>query len=297
MPFLSFPLARETAMNGHPATNLSAFSICMLNAVFDEVALSLRHGLGELGHPAEIVLGGFVQGSRPIVLGAQLVADWGKLPTNAIIFNFEQLGAPSHYITDDYLRRLSLHTVWDYSPRNIGWMRANGVNGAVALVRIGHAPALLRVPKSEAQDIDVLFYGAVNERRMLVLQAIQAMGLRVVLVTNLFGEERDRVIGRAKVVLNLHYYDTKIFEIARVGYLLANGKAVVTEGGPETELEPELREAMLAVPYEGLAEACRLLVADADRRRALEMRAAAVFAARSQAEYLRGAVADAVAAR
>lgn len=282
-------------MTGPGTTTLPAFSICILNSVFNEVAASLRHGLGELGHPTEVLSGGFVQGSRPIILGAQLIADWSKLPDEAIIFNFEQLGVESRFITPEYLAQLSRRTVWDYSPRNIDWLRAHGINDSARLIRIGHAPDLVRVPAATEQDIDVLFYGAVNERRRHILQALHDSGLRLVMQANLFGEERDRTIGRAKVVLNLHYYETRIFEIARVGYLLANGKAVVTEGGSDTELEPDLREAMLAVPYEELVGACQALVADAQRRHALEARAAGIFAARSQANFLCAAVADALA--
>lgn len=272
-----------------------AFTICKLGQVFDEIAECLRHGLEQLGHRTEVIQAGLVQGSRTIILGAQQIADWSKIPADSIIFNLEQLGVSSVYITDEYMAQLARHTVWDYSPRNIDWLRERGVNASAQLVRLGHAPALVRIPPAADPDIDVLFYGAVNERRLRVLQAIQAAGLNLVVRTNLFGEERDAVVARSKVVLNLHYYDTKIFEIARVGYLLANGKAVVTEGGPDTELEPELRDALVAAPYEGLAEACRALVADDGRRRALEARAAAVFTARSQADYLRGAVADALA--
>lgn len=278
-------------MTAHSSPALPPFSVCMMNGVFDEVAESLRHGLATLGHPVEVLTGAFLSDSRTILLGAQLVADWNAIPTNTVLFNFEQLGAPSHYITDAYLHQLSRHTVWDYSPRNIAWLAERGINQNVRLVRIGHSPALVRVPRVD-QDIDVLFYGAVNERRYRVLEAAKDAGLRVVLVTNMFGAERDLVIGRAKVVLNMHYYDTKIFEIARVGFLLANGKAVVTEAGPDTELEDALRPAMAAVPYEQLAETCRQLVADSERRQCLERAAQEIFAARSQADFLRSALED-----
>lgn len=270
------------------------FSICMMNGVFDEVAESLRHGLCELGHPTEVLTAAFRNDGRTVILGAQIISDWDRVPRDAIIFNFEQLGAPSQHIPPHYIDQLGRFTVWDYSRRNIDWLRRRGVEG-VELVRIGHSPGLRRLPAVPAQDIDVLFYGAVNERRMRVLEALAASGVRTVLATNLFGPERDHAIARAKVVLNMHYYDNKIFEIARVGFLLANGKAVATEGGPDTELEDELRPAMAAVPYDRLAETCRALVADAERRRELEQSAAMIFARRDQAEFLRAPVARALA--
>lgn len=279
-----------TSLMQSPAAENPVFSICMMNGVFDEVAESLRHGFHQLGYPVEVLTGAFLAGTRAVVLGAQMITQWDKIPPDTIIFNFEQLGAPSQHITDEYLRRLGCYTVWDYSRRNIDWMRAHGLQTDVPLVRIGHAPGLVRVPTAVEQDIDVLFYGAVNERRYRILEAIKAAGLRVVLVTNMFGAERDRVIARSKVVLNMHYYDNKIFEIARVGFLLANGKAVVTEAGLDTEIEGSLRPAMAAVPYDGLVDACRLLVADPEYRHALEGCARQIFHARSQADFLRPAV-------
>lgn len=271
------------------------FSICMMNGVFDEVAESLRYGFHQLGYPVEVLNSAFRSGTRAVVLGAQLVTQWDKVPANAIIFNFEQLGAPSQHITDDYIRQLGRHTVWDYSQRNIDWMRAHGLQtGPVPLVRIGHSPGLVRVPTGIEQDIDVLFYGAVNERRYRILEAIKAAGMRMVLATNMFGAERDHAIARSKVLLNMHYYENKIFEVARVGFLLANGKAVVTEAGPDTEIEGSLRPAMAAVPYDQLVEACRALVAEADYRHALEDCARYLFSARSQADFLREAVSAAL---
>lgn len=276
-------------MYAHPVP----ITLCALNSVFDEVAESLRHGFATLGHPVEVLTGAFRRGSRAVLLGAQLVPDWNQIPDDAIIFNFEQLGTPSRYITEEYLHRLGRHTVWDYSPRNIAWMREHGINSAVRLVRIGHSPELVRIPKAAEQDIDVLFYGAVNERRLRVLQDLHGSGVRLALHTNLFGTARDAVIARSRVVLNMHYYETKIFEIARVGYLLDNAKAVVTEAGPDTELEDDLRAGLAAVPYEALADTCRALVADETRRRILEETAQAVFSRRDQAAYLRGALDEA----
>ena len=42
-----------------------------------------------------------------------------------------------------------------------------------------------------------------------------------------YGAERDRLIARSRLVLNVHYFPTHIFEMIRVSYLLANRTAVV----------------------------------------------------------------------
>jgi hypothetical protein len=90
-------------------------------------------------------------------------------------------------------------------------------------------------------------------------------------VFNRYGEERDALIARAKIVLNLHYFDAQVFEIVRVSYLLANRKCVVSETGRDTALEGPLREGIAFAPYDSLAQTCvRLLQDEAARRRLAE---------------------------
>ena len=86
-----------------------------------------------------------------------------------------------------------------------------------------------------AQDIDVLFCGSMNERRMQIIQALKDSTLfdKPLVIAQFvgYGAYRDKYIARSKIVLNMHYYTPGIFEIARVSYLLANKKCVVSEEG------------------------------------------------------------------
>jgi len=68
---------------------------------------------------------------------------------------------------------------------------------------------------------------------------------------------------------------------------LINRKAVVAEVNQETEIESELLDAVHAVPYEGLVDACLSLVNDEIRRNMLESNALAVMKTRDQSMYLR----------
>ena len=119
-------------------------------------------------------------------------------------------------------------------------------------------------------------------------------GLNVKHLFSVYGEERDRAIADAKVVLNVHFYEDSIHEIVRTSYLLANRKAVVSECGPRTEIDEDIRQAMVAVPYEDLVTSCVALVGDEPRRRELERRAFEVFARRDQARILRDTIAATV---
>jgi hypothetical protein len=225
---------------------------------------------------------------RQIVFGAHLIgmspdatpassADLAIAP-GAIVYNTEQVTDESLWLSGGYMRLLRSHPVWDYSERNVARLRTLGVED-IRHVPVGFVPELTRVA-AVAEDIDVLFYGSVNARRQSVLEELVRRGLKVVHLFGKYGIERDAVIARAKVVLSMHFYESKILEIVRVSYLLNNFKAVIAECGADTEVDPELRDAIVGVPYEGLIDACVALVADDAARRRLGQRAFRVFSAR-----------------
>ena len=276
-------------MNLTQATNTTIFNICSPSPIYNDITETLRFGLTELGYQVHC-LSAIVNSAVNILLGSQTFGNWEIVPRNSILFNMEQMGSSSLYITDTYIDQLRKYTVWDYSQRNVDWLKNQGINDAAIYVPIGYAPALSRIDKSADQDIDVLFYGWLNERRQAVLNELERRGLKVVALNNSFGAELDAYISRAKVVVNIHFYETKIFEIIRVSYLLSNKKAVVSEVEPDTEIDPELRGAVVGVPYHELADGCQMLVNNAAQRCELEEKAVTVFARRSQAAYLMPAI-------
>lgn len=69
----------------------------------------------------------------------------------------------------------------------------------------------------------------------------------------------------------LHGY-SRIFEVVRVSYLLANSKAVVADFRPDTFLESDFVDAVAFAPPKQVTETCHALLADEFGRKALEMR-------------------------
>jgi hypothetical protein len=155
------------------------------------------------------------------------------------------------------------YTIWDYSPANMAYWHEHGIEADY--VPVGYVPQLTRIVPAIHPDIDVLWYGALNGRRARVLQELQQMpGLKTVILLT-YGKERDEHIARSKVVLNMHYYDSpQLFEIVRVSYLLANHKCVVSEKSEDFPLY--LIDGLRNAKYDGLADACRDLVEDIERR-------------------------------
>jgi GT2 family glycosyltransferase/glycosyltransferase involved in cell wall biosynthesis len=256
---------------------------------FVEVAETLRLGLKAVGFDAQIEWNSFDPGAVNVVLGWHLLnkAQLRALPLYCILYNLEQLDEKNNSLRGRLKRLAGQCEIWDYSLRNIEILHESGYSGVLHHVPIGTMPALARISSAPQQDIDVLFYGSINARRATIIEALKIKGLVVRTVFGVYGADRDALIARAKVVLNLHYYDTSIFEIVRVSYLWINRKAVVSECHDATELEETLRGAARFVPYDQLVSACQELVTQSSVRQALEQSAFEVMSARGEVGILR----------
>jgi O-methyltransferase/8-demethyl-8-(2,3-dimethoxy-alpha-L-rhamnosyl)tetracenomycin-C 4'-O-methyltransferase len=259
------------------------------SACFSEVAETLQYALRHLGHKSAILENIVDPRAANIVLGAHLLtpSDMSMLPTETIIYNLEQLG--SEHLSDAYYELADKYQIWDYSPLNIDKWRQRECAFIPQLVEIGYVPELRRIPAEAAQDveqdIDVLFYGSVNEHRLNILKQLQDAGVKVHPVFGVYGKERDALIARSKLVLNVHFYATNLFEIVRVSYLLANSKAVVSEMSPDIG---EMQNAVAAFEYDALVEGCLDLLRNEEKRKALERRGFEIFSRRNAAHILAG---------
>ena len=258
---------------------------------FSEVAETLLHGLRALGHDAVLTRGlSALPGRRPIVLGANLLPRLKvALPPDAILYNLEQVERGSAWLSPDMVALFKKYPAWDYSALNLRQWESLGVPRP-ALVPISWTPELSRIPGDVAQDIDVLFYGSLNPRRQAVLEALGNTGARVEALFGIYGAERDAAIARSKLVLNLHFFEAKVFEAVRVSYLLGNGRAVVSETGASSEEEAAFSEGVAFAPYEQLVPTCLRLLADAPARAALGEAGRRVMAGRPITAALRGAL-------
>lgn len=257
---------------------------------FDELVELIQVSLQKLGFHCSETANAVKLDCRNIIVGSHLLGQGREIsiPTNSIILNTEPLfSAENPAWTEVVLSYARKHEVWDYNQRNILSLERHGVTGA-RLLRIGYEPELARIPRAREQDIDVLFYGSCNERRERVLRNLEERGLNVVRLFGVYGRDRDELISRSKVILNMHYYDQRIFEVVRAFYLMTNSKAVVAEIGADTSVETRFLSGLKGVPYDQLAEACHSLVRNNDLRQSLEEQALFIISQWPQHELMRG---------
>ncbi|AUC62340.1 hypothetical protein AA637_14830 [Cyanobacterium sp. HL-69] len=192
-----------------------------------------------------------------IILGVNnlLYPNQIELPPNSIIYNLEQIYPQSPWIQSGYLDYLYQYPIWDYSLSNIAQLRKWGIN-KVQHLPIGYHPCLTNIPQNDNQDIDVLFYGSINERRQKIIDSLEAKGIKVKALFGVYGKERNRYISRSKIVLNMHFYEAQVFEIVRVSHLLANQIFVISERSSNSEEEKYFQGGLVFCPYENLVSTC-----------------------------------------
>jgi len=253
---------------------------------FDEVAETLIFGLRALGHECSYSANAVVSGAQNILMGPHLCDPALQLPEGTILYNLEQIGngQPGAVVPGELTERFP---IWDYSARNIARWQEQGIEARY--VPVGYVPELTRIHPIATQDTDVLFYGSLNVRRAVVLGELQKAADFKVVAYQGFGRARDEVISRAKVVLNMHFYETpQLFEWVRVSYLLANHKAVVSEVSDDDP--PALAAGLRIVPHAELADACRALAADRLGRACLEQAGFAAFSQLRERDILEQAL-------
>ena len=254
------------------------FNICIIqpqgythSLAFLELAELLVFSLRALEHKAILQFNKIDNDAKNILIGFHLldIKYVSQLPKNSILINAEQFlgGTPWN---ENILHWIQSFEVWDYSTQNIEFFKAQGIEN-IKYLELGYQSELSRIEIKAVQDIDVLFYGSINDRRAKVLDALKNSGLNVHTIFGIYGKDRDDLIARSKLVLNLHYYDSEIFEVVRVFYLLSNSIPVVGEINPSTVVSDVYKNSVLGVPYQELVNTCIRLVKD-DQARDLQAR-------------------------
>ena len=274
------------------------FNVCLVqpsgyihSGAFTELAELIAFSFEELGYASSISINQTYIDSRNIIIGAHLldishIKSIKSQSPSTVILNTEQFSSIKSEWQGTIFEWISNFETWDYSPENINILRSKGINN-IKLLSIGYHSKLNRIKKSQNQDIDILFYGSGNDRRLRVINELKSCGHNVAAIFGLYGQERDDLISRSKLVLNLHFYDAKIFEIVRVFYLMTNSKAVVGEVGPDTSINPKYLDGFYASTYENLVASCNKLLIDNKMREELERKASQVIQNYPQSELMK----------
>jgi hypothetical protein len=252
--------------------------------------------LRRLGYDVRLAGNEFLRDATNVIFGAHHLAGEiaADLPSDTIVYNTEQLRADGALV-EALTPFVSRFATWEPDSGNVEAWRALGLGSRVHYVQPGYLPESSTVAAETSTDIDVLFFGKVNPRRMVILDSIMRAGISLHVADGVYLADRDALVARAKILLNVHAADDSALEMARVAYALANRRALVTELGGGARLDPDLRDGVLAGTNAELAAMCRTLLADDKRRLELAERGFQAFSRRDLVATVRNALAQASA--
>lgn len=259
------------------------FNICIIKPenyihsfAFLELWELLYYSMKDLGLEVTIGFNKLDPGRRNIVIGCHLLdlSYTSTIPKSTIILNTEQIYSDTTSWNKNIFAWAKKFEVWDYSERNIEKFVELGVKN-VKHLKIGFQKELVRIDQSKVKDVDVLFYGSVNDRRRLILEGLLEKGLSVKVLFGVYGKSRDEWVERSKIVLNHHFYNSQIFEIVRVFYLMSNSVAVVGEVNESTSIDPMCKGGIFAAKYNDLVSSCVDMVNDSSLLRNIQLSALA----------------------
>ncbi len=163
-----------------------------------------------------------------IVIAPQM---FERLPDQYIVFQVEQT-IDARWLTPQYLNSLRQgFAIFDYSLTNIRYFTQQGISSSKFYYQpIGPAAIKFHRPGTLSEsDYDVVFYGdPSNERRQLYLTELEKH-FRIKIVSEIFGDELYEILSKAKVVVNIHYYENALLETTRIWECLSLNKIVVSE--------------------------------------------------------------------
>jgi len=104
------------------------------------------------------------------------------------------------------------------------------LNGAIKVyhyfenLHIGYSDSY-RLINEESKDIDVLFYGYINDYRSVVLDKIK----NLTIAHNVFGNDLQNMINRSKIVVSCHCYKDNDWDWDRIPQLICNKQFFIAE--------------------------------------------------------------------
>jgi GR25 family glycosyltransferase involved in LPS biosynthesis len=211
-------------------------------------------------------------GQMHIVICPQM---FPELPKNYVAFQMEQSINPRWFTAEYFAILNNAIAVFDYSLTNIEYLLQQGIpyqklfympissydNYADHLSHTGYNLQ----PAQDEKDIDVLFYGDPNcERRQSYLRQLSTR-FNVHIASEVFGQDLTRLVQRAKLIINIHYYEDALLETTRLYETLSLGTPIVSETSSDIQQHDVLANVIDFAPVgdvNAMADKIAQLLAD-----------------------------------
>jgi hypothetical protein len=180
-------------------------------------------------------------------------------PRNTIIFNTEQLGGESHWISDEYLSLLGDYVTFDYNIHNLSRLRD--------LHRDARCIEFPLIPddrfnydfehdrKGISINFDLAFYGSTGlGDRVAKLHKIAGKHLRIKTFSGAYGQRLSPQLLDCAAVLNIHGFSSAIFETVRCLRPAALGIPIISEVSCHSEIASWKDSGVIFLAEESFAD-------------------------------------------
>ena len=166
-----------------------------------------------------------------------------------------------------FINRKENYYIWDFSPTNIIEIKKAYPNSKTFYLPLLYNPYLENYYKQsikksieyQDKDIDILFMGTMNKRRIQILDELKkTYKIKIIVIEDrLSNKEIFDLIENSKLVLNIFYYEVFVFDYYRNALLLSNHILMVSETpyNVNTITEPNLKDFethLLLCDYENI---------------------------------------------
>ena len=169
------------------------------------------------------------------------------LPLNYIALNFEQ-STYEWWFTKDYIDTLNQGiAVLDYTRANIEYLKKRGIPED----KLHYLPLAANACEEgilEAKTPACIFYGGTKppRRARMLAELKESCGLKV--IENVYGEEMQRILKEASIVVNIHTEADAVLETTRICEAISHGCLVISETCSNYDEFPELTKMVEFVP-------------------------------------------------
>jgi len=237
------------------------------------IAERLAQMLRSVGIRSDVITTKPAKGFSPyphIVICPQM---FQELPKTYYAFQMEQSVNP-RWFTRSYFKILkTAQAMFDYSMTNLAYLEDRGFDWKKVFylpVTADPSSKVLAVNPSPEEEYDVVFYGDdKNPRRRRFLDALEK-SFRVKVINNQFGEALYAELSKAKVIVNIHYYENALLETTRLAEALSLGALIVSEDSKDRSDYPQLDELVDFVPVDdvgAMVERVAFWLRDGEARR------------------------------
>lgn len=242
--------------------------------IFKENAICLKESIRRQGYECQLTdKFDYNTSDFYIIFGSHDLIE--KMPNNYIIYQLEQSSVGYYNEKDEFIDNnhktfnkkyieilQNAYQIWDYSYENITFF--NKINQELdkkincKYVPLCYSDYLTQtsIKKNEDKNIDILFFGSLNNRRKKILNKLKQKKLNIEIYSNLMGEEKISKILNSKIILNLHFYEKSLLETHRINHLLANNSFVISELSRDNIENNNYQNSVIFCKYNDIITTC-----------------------------------------